>query len=716
MKTLHKLLAAACLLTSTTAAQAARPAPPAQPSQAVMVRLAADDLPDAQDVRSDRRRQALARRQADVLGRLPAAARGTARSYKYSPWLALNADAATLAALNRDGNVISVVPDSLIAPALGVSVPLIEADLTAANGFDGSGTAIAILDTGVDATHPMLAGRVAFQACTSGLDCVFGEAMGAPAAPCVGVQAGVEGCDHGTHVAGIAAGDGSSAGMLSGVAPGADILAFQVFHRTDDCGDDPAPCLRSRSSAQLAALEQVFDLRASGWNIAAVNMSIGGGISLTSCGDDPLTGMVLALATLDVPVVISAGNDNFALGVSAPSCIPLAVTVGATTKGDDVWIDPPHGSNGGLQLDLFAPGANIQSSVTGGAHLLGHMSGTSMAAPHVAGAFAALRHAVPERNFMEHLSALQATGVPITDPRNGLTTPRIDVAAAMASFGVELEPCALQGDVDTDGDGLCDGDDNCPLVANASQSDNDADGVGNVCDNCAATPNAAQADFDGDGLGDACDNDIDNDGCGNGSDDDPDNAWARSGRYVCLDGGAGGNTYVWAGGNNGEDRLRHCQDSDDDNDGVLDVDDPCPMVPGVDPITCLEYRMCHGAPVEGTAWDVCQLGLCSQVFLLEAEVSNPDPTRLQALGFGVDVVYVEALTADGAAVVDLLTGARRTRFSRAQQLVLQARDVQDNPLTLAAFDPAQVTVQALRGDVVAIHVSPDRGGVALSGR
>lgn len=60
--------------------------------------------------------------------------------------------------------------------------------------------------------------------------------------------------------------------------------------------------------------------------------------------------------------------------------------------------------------------------------------------------------------------------------------------------------------VDTDEDGIPDGEDNCPLTANADQLDTDGDGVGDVCDNCSTTSNPDQTDTDGDGIGDVCDN------------------------------------------------------------------------------------------------------------------------------------------------------------------------------------------------------------------
>jgi len=73
-------------------------------------------------------------------------------------------------------------------------------------------------------------------------------------------------------------------------------------------------------------------------------------------------------------------------------------------------------------------------------------------------------------------------------------------------------------DNDIDGDGVPDGQDNCPNIPNPDQADSDGDGVGDACDNCPDTPNPDQADADSDGIGDACDPDDDNDGYDDGDD------------------------------------------------------------------------------------------------------------------------------------------------------------------------------------------------------
>ena len=151
-------------------------------------------------------------------------------------------------ALNRLANhplVANVAEDALAMPHLSSSVLLIHADL-AQQEANGAGVAIAIVDTGVDAAHPFLGGRVIAEACFSTNNAAQGATSLCPgngsaafgpgaAAPC-----SLSNCDHGTHVAGIAAGN-------SGVAPGASIIAVQVFSRIANCSafSLPSPCALS---------------------------------------------------------------------------------------------------------------------------------------------------------------------------------------------------------------------------------------------------------------------------------------------------------------------------------------------------------------------------------------------------------------------------------------------------------------------------------------
>ena len=227
-------------------------------------------------------------------------------------------------------------------------------------------------------------------------------------------------------MAGIAAGSGAS---FDGVAPDANLIAINVFSRFtgSDCGTEPSPCALSRASDQIKGLERVMALRST-LRIAAVNMSLGGGKSTSNCDGDPRKAAIDNLRSSGIATVISSGNDAFADGVSKPSCISSAVTVGSTTKSDVMSTL----SNSSPLVELLAPGGSINSSVPNNG--FGLKSGTSMAAPHVAGAWAVLRELSPAAPVATILSHLQATGKPITDADNNVTKPRIRLLSASTRF------------------------------------------------------------------------------------------------------------------------------------------------------------------------------------------------------------------------------------------------------------------------------------------
>jgi hypothetical protein len=256
------------------------------------------------------------------------------------------------------------------------------------------------------------------------------------AAPCTGIN----GCDHGTHVAGIAAGRGSGSTRFNGVAPDASIFVIQVFSRFTDtpgnrpCADAnrPSPCILTFASDQIRALTRVRD-RTAARNVVAVNMSLGGGRNRNACDNDPRKNGIDELINRRVATVISSGNNGFRDSVGAPGCISTAITVGATTDADAV----AGYSNISSLVDLLAPGSVINSSVSPSG--FGNKDGTSMAAPHVAGAFAAIRSRVPAATVAQILNALRNTGTSINVPGTNppLSRRRINLERALASFLAE---------------------------------------------------------------------------------------------------------------------------------------------------------------------------------------------------------------------------------------------------------------------------------------
>ncbi len=356
-------------------------------------------------------------------------------SYDTLPMTTLRVDRAGLEELNAKPGVVSVTEDVAEKPALDQSTVKIGSDRTFAAGKTGAGTSVAVLDTGVAVNHPFLAGRVKTELCFSDNDPVAGSSSLCPtgaaaqegpgsadaeSGPCA--TPGVD-CSHGTHVAGIVAGNGAglTGAPRRGVAPGADIIAVQVFSKFDSeefCAG-VAPCVGSFMSSQVKALEKILALKKAGTNVAAVNLSLGGGRYATACAEDRRKPVVDALRAAGVATVAAAGNNSFTDAVTAPGCISSAITVGATSDDDQLAAF----TNRGPLVDLMAPGTSIVSSVPGGGYT--PSNGTSMATPHVAGAFAVLRQTYPHLSVDQLEAMLKKDGRPIT--YTGATTPRIQL-------------------------------------------------------------------------------------------------------------------------------------------------------------------------------------------------------------------------------------------------------------------------------------------------
>ncbi|MCU1380234.1 MAG: apr 1 [Acidimicrobiales bacterium] len=352
--------------------------------------------------------------------------------YDVIPWLSAEVNADGLAVLQRSPSVASVVPDRVHTVALDQTIPIVRANQPPASGLTGAGNAIAVLDTGVQTNHPFLTGRTVAERCYSaGSNCPNGSTFqtdSGSAAPCNYASA----CDHGTHVAGIALG-ANGAGPSRGVAPGASLVAIQVFSRT---GSNAAGAYDSDIIAALTWVSQ----QAAALHIAAVNLSLGGDALFNSpCDSSPYKAMFDTLRSNGVAPVVAAGNDYSSTGLSAPACASSAISVAATTDTDTL----ASFSNTSSYVSLSAPGSNVESSVPGGGYLA--KSGTSMAAPHVAGAFALLSEAAPGASVSQKLASLRATGATITSPR--ASAPRIDLAAAVTDLRVPASPTGLSATV-----------------------------------------------------------------------------------------------------------------------------------------------------------------------------------------------------------------------------------------------------------------------------
>jgi hypothetical protein len=390
-------------------------------------------------------RNAIAAASARLLSRLPSGGYREIRRFAAVGLLVLDVTPSGLAALAIAGDdVTAITEDALLRPVQDDSVTLVQGDQVWAAGYDGTGTMVAVLDTGVDATHPFLAGKVVEEACYSSTIagssqslCPNGQSqqLGTGAgAPCP-----LTDCFHGTHVAGIATGNGVTGGVsFSGVAKGAQLMAVQVFSEILDasqCGGT-APCIGAFDSDVIAGLERVYAV-SSQHTIAAVNMSLAGGSFAAPCDGQPFKLSIDNLRSIGIGSAAAAGNDSSGSSLGAPACVSSAVSVGSSSMSDQI----SYFSDVASFLSLLAPGENITSSVTGGGYAA--FSGTSMATPHVAGALALIKQAVPAASVSTVLNALQQTGLPITDDRvfgSGVTTPRIRIFQALAALTPVTNP------------------------------------------------------------------------------------------------------------------------------------------------------------------------------------------------------------------------------------------------------------------------------------
>jgi len=391
-------------------------------------------------------RQMIQSSQQDIMEQLSAANTLSPDTYqfKHIPYISTTVNLDSLNVLQSSPMVASIMQDVAVPPLLYQSNSIIGADKVWPESFEdgigytGAGQQIVILDTGVDKSHSFLAGKIVSEACYSST--VTSESStslcpgGLPEStatdsglPC---PSSIAGCDHGTHVAGIAAGGTFLyvGNEYHGVAPDAQIIPIKVFSQFSNPSSCffQAPCVLSYTSDQMKALERVFELSQDpDMNIASVNMSLGGGRFNSACDDQPLKPLIDQLRSVGIATVIASGNNGFSDSISAPACISSAISVGSTTKSDSV----SSFSNSAGILALLAPGSSIISSILN--DQFAAKSGTSMATPHVAGAWALAKEKVPDATVQETLDILKSTGSQIQDNRNGMTFPRIQLDEAV---------------------------------------------------------------------------------------------------------------------------------------------------------------------------------------------------------------------------------------------------------------------------------------------
>ena len=232
----------------------------------------------------------------------------------------------------------------------------------------GEGAEVAVIDTGIDAAHPDLAGQVA-----------GGVNITDPQHP----DAWADDEGHGTHVAGTIAGKGANGG-LAGVAPRAKLYAVKVLDKDGN----------GNYSDVIAGIQWAMD-----HGIKIANMSLG-----ADEGSEPLHRAVQAALAKGMLIVAAAGNTGGSVGY--PGAYPETVAVAAADSSDHV---APFSSRG-PEVTYIAPGVDILSTKMGGGTLT--LSGTSMASPHVAG-MAALAYAAGVRGPANLRAVLDRSSRPI---------------------------------------------------------------------------------------------------------------------------------------------------------------------------------------------------------------------------------------------------------------------------------------------------------------
>ena len=305
------------------------------------------------------------------------------------------------------------------SPALQPMQILVRSPRTNGLGFTGQGQAVAVLDTGVDYTVAELGGGA------------FPNSKVVGGTNTADHTADPQDCEgHGTSVAAIIAG-------AAGIAPGAKIVAVKVF---------PGCFPFASDSDILAGVDFAIANRAR-FSIAAINMSLGAeiagdeGLGYCDALEPQYASAFDAANAAGIAVVVAAGNGGSSNSLSSPACVSNAISVGAVYAQQIATIDwgfcvddqiepdqPTCFSNSNTNLSLMAPGAFWNVVTFGGA--LQTFSGTSAAAPAVAGAVAVLKQARPTLSPAGLAGVLAATGKPVRTPANGILTPRIDLFGA----------------------------------------------------------------------------------------------------------------------------------------------------------------------------------------------------------------------------------------------------------------------------------------------
>lgn len=361
-----------------------------------------------------------------------AAAHGLALGHEYRATIkgfSATVPAARLQALADDSRVAFVSEDRAVhafaRPSGGGSTQPAQSVPTGVNrigalAVGGAGVTVAVIDTGIDLSHPDLAGNI-----VANKSCITGK------------KNGNDDNGHGSHVAGTIAGIDNAIGVV-GIAPQAKLAAVKVLNAQGSGSWSSIICGLDWVAANAAA-----------YDIAVANMSLGGsGSSDNDCGNtnnDALHQAICRLRDAGVTIVVAAGNESTDAATKVPAAYDDAViTVSALADSDGLsggaGAATSYGaddtfasfSNYGSPVDIGAPGVSIRSTWKGGSY--NTISGTSMASPHVAGAAALYLAANPGSSWTQVRDALVAAGEALgaghTDP-SGLHPENVLIASGL---------------------------------------------------------------------------------------------------------------------------------------------------------------------------------------------------------------------------------------------------------------------------------------------
>ncbi|GAB3882442.1 hypothetical protein GCM10029964_040200 [Kibdelosporangium lantanae] len=316
-----------------------------------------------------------------------------------------------------------------LKPSLDVSVPQVGAPAAWQAGYTGKGVTVAVLDSGIDATHPDLAGKVV------------------QAKDFTGTGDTVDDSGHGTHVASIITGTGAaSGGKYKGVAPDVRLAVGKVTADGGGQMDDVIAGMRWASTEVGAKV---------------VNMSLGSG---PTDGTDPVSQTLNTLSRQNGTLfVVAAGNEGADSTVASPASADEALAVGNVTKSDQLSPTSsrgPRAVDGAVKPEIAAPGEDIVAALAGGVEPPGEvvdgryvrLSGTSMAAPHVAGGAAILASEHPDWTAAQLKAGLVGTAAPVGGNVFAVGGGRLDLAHATTET-VQASPATVNGYLSWGGDG-----------------------------------------------------------------------------------------------------------------------------------------------------------------------------------------------------------------------------------------------------------------------